>query len=178
MHVRLREFRADDVDQVHALIGDDRVTWWLSFDSRSREQAATMLAGVLDRAQHDPRTEYYLAVCPEGDDSIVGFVRLGLSGVQAAKLGVAIHADHQRHGYAADGVQLIIDFGFTTLGLHRISAAIGPDNAASITGVTKLGFSYEGRLRDHVRTNGAWRDSQLYSLLAHEWSEHAAGIHR
>ena len=31
-------------------------------------------------------------------------------------------------------------------------------------------MTYEGRIRDHVFTNGAWRDSLLYSLLAGEWA--------
>jgi len=176
--VQVRDFKPGDVDQVLDLVGDDRVTRWLSFDSRTREQAAAMLAGVTERARQHPRTEYYLAVCPIGEDRIVGFVRLALSGVQAGKLGAAVSSDRQRHGYASDAVQLIIEFGFATLGLHRISAAIGPDNTASIAGVTKLGFSYEGRLRDHVYTNGAWRDSLLYSLLEDEWNPLDVGEHQ
>jgi [ribosomal protein S5]-alanine N-acetyltransferase len=116
---QLREFRADDLDDADTILGDDRVTRWLSFDSRTRDQQVQMLTGVIERATHTPRT--------------------------------------------------IIDFGFTTLGLRRISGAIGPDNAASIALITRLGFTREGRLRDHVFTNGAWRDSILYSLLAHEW---------
>jgi len=35
--------------------------------------------------------------------------------------------------------------------------------------VKRLGFSYEGRIRHHVFTNNAWRDSLLYSLLADEY---------
>ncbi|MGH3803196.1 MAG: GNAT family N-acetyltransferase [Pseudonocardiaceae bacterium] len=167
--VRLREFRADDLDDSDAILGDDQVTRWLSFDSRTREQQAEVLTGALERAKHTPRTEYYLAVTTHTDDRLIGFVRLGLSGVQAAKLGFAIAARHWGHGYALDAARTLIGFGFTTLGLHRISAAIGPDNAASIAIVTKLGFTHEGRLRDHVFTNGAWRDSILYSLLTHEW---------
>jgi len=167
---RLREFREDDADQVLDLIGDDRVTRWLSFDSRSRAQAAAMLAGVAERARSVPRTEYYLAVCARDQDQTIGFARLALSGVQAGKLGYAVHADHWGHGYATDAVKTMIRFGFNDLGLHRISAAIGPDNGASITIATKLGFNYEGRLRDHVYTNGAWRDSLLYSLLEDEWN--------
>jgi RimJ/RimL family protein N-acetyltransferase len=58
--------------------------------------------------------------------------------------------------------------------LHRISTAIGPDNAPSIALVQGLGFQYEGRIRDHVYTNGAWRDSLLYSLLAPERNHDAA----
>ena len=167
--VRLREFRADDLDDSDAILGDDRVTRWLSFDSRTREQQAEMLTGAIERAQQTPRTEYYLAVTTHTDDRLIGFVRLGLGGVQAAKLGFAVAAAHWGHGYALDAARTLIDFGFTTLGLHRISAAIGPDNAASIAIVTRLGFTEEGRLRDHVFTNGAWRDSILYSVLAYEW---------
>jgi hypothetical protein len=28
----------------------------------------------------------------------------------------------------------------------------------------------EGRIRDHVFTNGAWRDSLLFAVLEQEWS--------
>jgi len=88
--------------------------------------------------------------------------------VRAAKLGYAIRFDHWNSGYASEAIRMILRLGFDELGLHRVTAAIGPDNAASIAVVTKLGFIYEGRLRDHVHTNGAWRDSLLYSLLADE----------
>jgi [ribosomal protein S5]-alanine N-acetyltransferase len=168
-HVRLREFRLDDLDDADAILGDDRVTRWLSFDSKTREQQADVLTSAIERAQQTPRTEYYLAVTTHTDDRLIGFVRLGLGGVQAAKLGGAGALPHWGHGYALDATRTLIDFGFTTLGLHRISAAIGPDNAASLAIVTRLGFTEEGRIRDHVFTNGAWRDSILYSLLAHEW---------
>ncbi|GAB1690300.1 GNAT family N-acetyltransferase [Krasilnikovia sp. M28-CT-15] len=60
----------------------------------------------------------------------------------------------------------MIEFGFKELRLHRISAAIGPDNAASIAVAERLGMQYEGRIRDHVFTNGAWRDSLLYAVLS------------
>lgn len=166
--ITLREFRSEDVDGALALVGDDRVTLWLSFDSRTREQAAAMIEGVVERAQQQPRTEYYLAVALD-DDSIIGFSRLGLNGVQAAKIGYAIAADFWGNGYALEAVELIVDFGFRDLSLHRISAAIGPDNARSIAIVRRLGMQYEGSIRDHVFTNGAWRDSGLYSILAQDW---------
>ena len=46
---------------------------------------------------------------------------------------------------------------------------MGPDNAASIAIVYRLDMIYEGRIRDHVHTNGQWRDSLLYSVLVDEW---------
>lgn len=172
--VTLREFGEHDVDQAATINGDDRVTRWLSFDSRTQEQTAALIAGSIERAQLQPRAEYYLAVVQPGDDTVIGFARLGLDGVNAAKLGYAIHADYWGHGYATDACRAMLDFGFRQLNLHRISAAIGPENAASIAVVKHLGFRYEGTIRDHVFTNGAWRDSQLYSLLDHEWKALAA----
>lgn len=168
--VVLREFRPDDVDDVLALIGDDRVTEWLSFDSRDRDAAVAMIDGVMLRRSQEPRTEYYLAVTPaHGPDRCIGFVRLAFDGVRAGKLGYAVAFDHWGHGYATDAARVIIDYGFRELGLHRISAAIGPDNAASIALVERLGMLREGTIRDHVFTNGAWRDSVLFSVLADEW---------
>lgn len=164
----LREFTAEDLDAVHAIVGDPPVTASLSFDHRDRDSAAAMLDGIQARAVSESRTEYYLAIttAPAG---LVGFARLALTGAQAAKLGYAVHANHWRHGYATDAVRTMLAFGFDHLQLHRISAAIGPENAASLRLVDRLGFTPEGRIRDHVFTNGAWRDSLLFSVLASEW---------
>lgn len=172
--VVLREFCSDDLDRVAAVVGDDRVTDSLSFDTRSHEQAVEMLNGVLSRAKQEPRTEYYLAVTTV-DDGLVGLARLELNGVQAAKGGGAIAADYWGRGYAIDAARTLMDFGFRELKLHRISVAMGPDNAASIAAARRLGMTYEGRIRDHVYTNGQWRDSLLYSVLADEWGCSRAG---
>lgn len=167
---RLREFRPTDLEDSLTIVGDDQVTRWLSFDSLNRDQQAKRLSEVIDRASQRPRTEYYLAITTTTSDRLIGFARLGLSGVRAAKLGYAVAADRWRKGYATDAVRTLTTYAFDTLGLHRVTAAIGPDNHSSLRLIERLGFTYEGRLRDHVYTNGAWRDSLLYSVLAHEWS--------
>ena len=166
----LRDFRREDVDAALAVIGDDQVTRWLSFDTRNRAQTSTMIGGAIERAQSDPRAEFYLAVTLP-NDTLIGFARLGLDGVQAGKLGYAIRADQWGRGYATDAARTLTNYGFQQLDLHRISAAIGPDNGPSVALVRRLGFQYEGRIRDHVHTNGAWRDSLLYSVLDQEWAK-------
>ena len=163
--VSLREFTSNDLDAVAGIVGDDRVTTFLSFDSRTREQASATLAGMLSSARAEPRTEFYLAIEALNGPPAVGFIRLALSGVRAAKLGYAVAADHWGRGYATDAVQVMVRYAWDVLDLHRITAAIGPQNTASIAVVKRVGMEYEGRLRDHVFTNGAWRDSLLYSIL-------------
>ncbi len=165
---RLREFRQDDLDDYLAIVGDDRVTSWMSFDSRDREAAQRALTAIVERSQQEDRPDHLLAVTRLDDDRLIGFARLGPTGVRAAHLGYAIAADHWGRGYATDASRTLVKFAFGELDLHRVSAAIGPENLASVAVVKRLGFSYEGRIRHHVFTNNAWRDSLLYSLLADE----------
>jgi RimJ/RimL family protein N-acetyltransferase len=167
--ILLREFRTGDVDDAFRVVGDERVTKFLSFDSRSYKQAAAMISAAVARTSDNPRSEYYLAVATPDKDRLVGFIRLALGGVAAAKLGYAVAADHWGKGYATEAVQIMLKFAFERLELHRVTAAIGPDNDASLAVVRKIGFLAEGRLRDHVFTNGAWRDSLLYSLLSDDF---------
>ena len=169
--VVLREFRQPDSHDALSVIGDDRVTKYLSFDSRSLEEAAAMIEAAIERARQEPRVEYYLAIAELTSDRLIGFVRLALTGVRAAKLGYAVAADYWGRGYATEALRLMLEFGFEQLALHRVTAAIGPENDVSIAVVRKLGFNHEGRLRDHVFTNGSWRDSLLYSILEQEWRD-------
>jgi ribosomal-protein-alanine N-acetyltransferase len=78
-----------------------------------------MVDSAAERAQYQPRTEYYLAVT--AGDELVGFARLAFAGVKAAKLGYAIRADRRGKGHATDAARRMIEFGFGELGLHRIS---------------------------------------------------------
>jgi hypothetical protein len=90
--VTLRDFRHDDAATALTVVGDDCVTNWLSYDSRDLDQATQMIDGAIERSKNNPRTEYYLAI--EVERHFIGFCRLGLDGVRAAKLGYAIHANH------------------------------------------------------------------------------------
>ena len=168
--ILVREFRTSDVDDAFRVVGDARVTKFLSFDSRSYKQAAAMISAAIAITSDDPRSEYYLAIATPESNHLIGFIRLALGGVSAAKLGYAVAADYWGKGYATEAVRIILKFAFERLELHRVTAAIGPDNDASLAVVKKLGFLAEGRLRDHVFTNGAWRDSLLYSILSDDFS--------
>jgi RimJ/RimL family protein N-acetyltransferase len=154
------------------IVGDTRVTDFLSFDAKTLSEQTQLLSAQIERAQQAPRTEYYLAVECIKRRSVIGFARLGIGAHQSAKLGYAIRWDAWGHGFATEAARLLVGFGFDSLGLHRITAACGPGNVASSRVLVKLGFTLEGRLRDHVFTNGAWRDSLLYSLLNTEYRPH------
>jgi ribosomal-protein-alanine N-acetyltransferase len=175
----LRDFEPDDLDQSMAVVGDPAVTDFLSFDTRTREQQAERLAADIERARSNPRPDYYLAIVEKDIGTLIGFVRIGLIEPEAdvvqrsGELGAAIRKDRWRYGYAREAAELMVTFGFDTLGLHRIQARCGPSNTASQAGLLRLGFKYEAHLRDDVFTNGEWRDSLQYAILDHEWRSRA-----
>lgn len=172
----LREFEHDDLAATMAIVGDDEVTRSLSFDTKDEAAAAKYLSDAIARARQQPRPDYYLAIVERDTGQLVGFARLGLGGHQAADLGYAIRADRWGRGYATEAARLLTSFGFEDLALHRVSAACGPDNLASQRVAEHLGMQPEGRIRDHVFTNGAWRDSVTFAVLSAEWSEQPATV--
>lgn len=90
-------------------------------------------------------------------------VRRGVA--QSASLGYWIGAPYARQGYMAEALTAILDFSFSTLGLHRLEAACLPNNAASQNLLRKLGFAEEGYAREYLRINGVWRDHVLFAVL-------------
>ncbi|GAA1125780.1 hypothetical protein GCM10009663_75410 [Kitasatospora arboriphila] len=67
-------------------------------------------------------------------------------------------------------MHLLCGLGVNALGLHRIWAARSPLNEASARTLLRAGMTEDGRIRDHVFSHGAWRDSITYSILEHEWT--------
>jgi RimJ/RimL family protein N-acetyltransferase len=83
-------------------------------------------------------------------------------------IGYVVRRNQWRQGYATEAAELLIQFGFDELGLHRISATTRPDNRASIRVLENIGMNLEGRLRDHMKTKDGWRDSLLYAIVRNE----------
>ena len=86
-----------------------------------------------------------------------------------AELGYIVRRDHWGRGLASEALTAIVNFAFGTLGLHRIEADIDPRNIRSVRAVTRLGFHFEGRLRERFFVAGEIQDSAIYGLLERDW---------
>jgi ribosomal-protein-alanine N-acetyltransferase len=87
---------------------------------------------------------------------------------QSAFLGYYAGAAHAGRGYMRDALQLVLDFAFGALALHRIEANIQPGNAASIALAKSGGFRLEGFSPRYLLIGGQWRDHERYALTADE----------
>lgn len=115
-----------------------------------------------------PNTWLQLAVCLK-DGRLIGDVGIHFLDDFQAELGYTIAPDLQGRGYAAEAVRAVTDFLFSSLGKHRITASVDPENHKSIKLLENIGFRKEAHFVKSYRMNDEWCDDCIYALLAEEW---------
>jgi RimJ/RimL family protein N-acetyltransferase len=87
------------------------------------------------------------------------------------EIGYTLNPDYRNNGYAREALIEIIDYLFTALEKHRITASIDPANQASINLIEKLGFRKEAHFKQSLFFHGEWLDDMIYAILAKEWAK-------
>ena len=68
-------------------------------------------------------------------------------------------------GYGREAVQLLVDYGFRHHNLHRIYLEVHARNERAIRAYRSCGFAEEGRLRQHVWSDGSYDDLVIMGVL-------------
>jgi ribosomal-protein-alanine N-acetyltransferase len=80
-----------------------------------------------------------------------------------ATLGYWLGETFWGRGVMSEAVTAVIDFCFDNFPLRRISAEVFANNPASARVLEKAGFTFEGRLKNHVVKEGQVLDSLMYA---------------
>ncbi|UFS58408.1 GNAT family N-acetyltransferase [Subtercola endophyticus] len=91
-----------------------------------------------------------------------------------AELGWAFHPDFQHRGYATEAAERMLDFAFTELDAHRVTADLDPRNDASAALAKRLGMRQEAHFREDIFTKGAFADTAIFAILRNEWTARRA----
>ena len=86
-----------------------------------------------------------------------------------AELGYWIAVDRWNKGFATEASEALVDFGFHTLGLHRIESTHFVRNPASGKVMQKLGMQQEGIARDSAVKWDRYESLVRYAILEPEW---------
>ncbi|RKQ69265.1 ribosomal-protein-alanine N-acetyltransferase [Litorimonas taeanensis] len=103
------------------------------------------------------------------DETLIGACNLShieRGSAQSARLGYWIGEKFARNGFARSSVEAVTRFGFETLGLHRIEAAVQPENLASISVLESQNFTREGISRGYLKIDKVWRDHVIFAKLS------------
>lgn len=120
-------------------------------------------------------TEAFLfAVRSLDSNELIGYVELDgiLWTHRVSGVSIAIgEAKQWGKGYGYEAMQLLLQFAFDELNLHRIQLTVFSYNERAIVLYEKLGFHREGVHREHLQRDGRRYDMYLYGFLRSEWED-------
>lgn len=170
--VQLRPLRESDWRAAHVWASDPQVSrhqaWGPNTEDDTREFVSTAVAEMAQR----PRHRWVYAVCVE--DQVVGSCELNLRGLGQGEIGYVLRRDRWGQGITSAAARQLLRIAFEEHDLHRVYATCDPRNAASAGVLRRIGMQHEGRLRETLLIQDGWRDSDVYAVLVHEWSDPAS----
>jgi RimJ/RimL family protein N-acetyltransferase len=106
-----------------------------------------------------------------GEDRLIGSCSIFHfdAGFDCAETGYELNRAFWGKGIMTEAMSTILTFGFSELGLHRIEAIIDIANECSKGLLIKLGFTYEGNLRQRFPFRDQFLDEHYFGLLKDEW---------
>jgi ribosomal-protein-alanine N-acetyltransferase len=125
-----------------------------------------------DYLQHDAL--FWAMTLKEEDKIIGGIVYWNFDpGFHCAEIGYELHPAYWQQGLMSEGIKAVLAYGFAELGLHCVEATPFAENEPSCKFLAKLGFSYEGNLRQRHFFRERFLDQAYFGLLAEEWQKAA-----
>jgi RimJ/RimL family protein N-acetyltransferase len=163
--ITLRELRVSDAASLLALLTSQEVTRFISPPPTTLEGFERFIRW----AQREREAGRYVcfAIVPEGYDTAVGLFQVRQLDPMfgTAEWGFAIGSAFWGSGLFTAGAELVIDFAFEVIGVHRLEARAAIENGRGNAALRKLGAVQEGILRKSFLRNGRYLDQALWAIL-------------
>jgi ribosomal-protein-alanine N-acetyltransferase len=163
----LRSYRRSDLDELAVLANDKDIgsmTLRIPFPY-TRQDAADFFEWATARA-----AEGHAIFALEIEGRLAGTIGLHPEPQHhRAELGYWIAKPFWGRGLVTEAAGEVLRWAFEEQQLNRVFAAVFPENTASKRVLEKLGFTYEGTLRQHQFKRGVFKDDLRYAILASEW---------
>lgn len=104
--------------------------------------------------------------------TLVGDVGIGLDETQpdTFELGITLAEEHQGAGYAAEALDLVIDWLMREHAAHRIVMRVDARNRSMLSLAGRVGLRHEGTVVEGDWFKGEWSSIENFALLRREWS--------
>jgi RimJ/RimL family protein N-acetyltransferase len=164
--ISLRELRATDAPALLAAFGSAEVTRLISPPPPTLDGFEKFIAWT--HRQREAGQSLAFGIVLKGTDTVVGLfqVRALQPGFDIAEWGFALGSEHWGSGVFTDGAQLVLDFVFDTLGVHRLEARPAIKNGRGNGALQKLGATQEGVLHRSFLRDGVYLDQALWTIFA------------
>jgi RimJ/RimL family protein N-acetyltransferase len=174
--VVLRELRTSDAPSLLAMLTTEEVTRFISPPPTTLDGFERFIAWT--HRMRTMGTYACFAVTVEGFDAAIGIfqVRQLEPDFGTAEWGFAIGSEFWGSGAFQDGAELVLEFAFETLGVHRLEARCAVQNGRGNGALQKVRAVQEGVLRKSFLKDGHYLDQVLYSIVEDDWRASRAPV--
>lgn len=164
----LRPLEVEEGEILRAYLNDPENHQYLArFRPLNGREEREWLEGI-----HKQEGEFLFGVALREEERLIGSCGLHRASLpnRSAELGILI-GDPAFHGkgYGAEAIGLLLEYGFNSLGLHRVGLRVYANNERGIRCYEKCGFRREGAAREARWWDGKWLDILEYGVLEGEW---------
>ncbi|UDK98439.1 GNAT family N-acetyltransferase [Lysinibacillus sphaericus] len=167
----VRTFQEKDAQGLTGLVSRNKY-FWSTYEPLQRPEYYTVDAQYKKIQESlylmSSKREFTFGIYEQGTNNLIGHIalyaikRLPYS---SAFVGYAMDEIYIGKGIVTEAVELVVQFAFEQIGLHRVEAYVSTENNASIRVLEKSGFQREGLLRKLLYINGQWVDHYMYARL-------------
>lgn len=170
--VKLRSPELGDVRTLFRIIENSRghlEQWlpWVDFVHTADDERH-----IVEQWIYDMQLRAAVHLCITLGDDIVGLV--GTHQIdwinQRTSIGYWIGKEHTGKHFATEATAILLTYLFESVKLHRVFIQAATGNKASNRVIEKLGFKWEGLLRENERVKDRYLDHNIYGMTQGDFS--------
>ena len=163
--ITLRELQVSDAPALLAMLTTEEVARFISPPPTTIEGFERFIRWTIE--ERKAGRFICFGVVPDGMESAIGLfqIRQLEPGFATAEWGFALGSAFWGDGTFMQGAQLVLDFTFDVIGVHRLEARAAVRNGRGCGALRKVGAVQEGILRRSLLRNGEYLDQVLWTIL-------------
>jgi RimJ/RimL family protein N-acetyltransferase len=163
--ITLRELQVSDAPALLAMLTTEEVARFISPPPTTIEGFERFIRWTIE--ERKAGRFICFGVVPDGMESAIGLfqIRQLEPGFGTAEWGFALGSAFWGDGTFMQGAQLVLDFTFDVIGVHRLEARAAVRNGRGCGALRKVGAVQEGILRRSLLRNGEYLDQVLWTIL-------------
>ncbi len=170
MSIQLRPVTVSDIPFMLEWMHDEELSshFVLDFMNMTQDEVAHFVA-------HPKDSDLHLAICDDGE--YLGTISLKNIDKISAEYAISLRRKAIGKGVAKCATELILHKAFFELGLQKVYLNVFESNVRAIKFYKKMGFTFDGTIKNHVYARGEWRNLCFYSVCSQTHPEQKRASH-
>lgn len=166
MKIMFRRLQTKDANGMYEWMSDEEITKYLKIKKEN-----VSLKGCLEfiESSYEDSINKHFAITDENDEYLGTISLKNIDIINGnAEFAIALRKCAMNKGIAKRAIDLILNFAFEEISLHRVYWYVRSDNIRAVKFYEKCKYRNEGIWKQSVCINNAYIDTIWYAILAEE----------